>query len=421
MNLAGLARRNLGRRRFAPAYPSSGSDWRSEARSPSHVAFAQYQDGMREGINEMGDDLVVMQKGASDIFGASSRKKTIERVAAIPGVARASGELFMFAPSADDKSVLAQGVNRHELPLEEGSSARGTRAGSREHNVAVLGDAAAAALGKKLGDDVVVTRRTVQIIGIANYTTAVNRGVALLPLADLQKISHRPEQVTMVHLNVERSAAPVELKQVKTAIELLGNLSASTANEMLDKDRNFAILDAVSLAISLIAIIMGAIYVLNALMMATQERTREIGIFTAIGWSQRRIMASIVVEGILMCVIGCVLGLALSFLAALAFPYIPAIGNPVSFRPSIRLIVLVLLAAFVLCAWSLFPAWRFGCLPPKLCVAFDRRAATAIEPRERPCEQSSSIHGGMLLKCSSTDSPRLQYGRSRRRQPEQHA
>ena len=163
----------------------------------------------------------------------------------------------------------------------------------------------------------------------------------------------------MVHLNVERGGAPVELKQVKSAIELLGSLSASTANEMLDQDRNFAILDAVSLAISIIAIIMGAIYVLNALVMATQERTREIGIFTAIGWSQKRIMASIVVEGILMCVIGCVLGLALSFLTALAFPYIPAIGHLVSFRPSIRLIVLVLIAAFVLCVLgALFPAWR---------------------------------------------------------------
>ena len=107
------------------------------------------------------------------------------------------------------------------------------------------------------------------------------------------------------------------------------------------------------------AIVMGAIYVLNALAMATQERTREIGIFTAIGWSQQRIMASIVVEGILMCVIGCALGLALSFIAALVFPYIPAIGNLLSFRPSARLIILVLIAAFVLCVLgSLFPAWR---------------------------------------------------------------
>ena len=223
----------------------------------------------------------------------------------------------------------------------------------------MLGDAAAAALGKKLGDDIVILGDKFKIIGIANYTTTVNRGVTLLPLTDLQKISHRPEQVTMVHLNGARGEGSVELKQIKSAVEALGDLSASTANEMLDKDRNFAILDAVSLAISIIAVIMGAIYVLNALVMATQERTREIGIFAAIGWSQRRIMASIVVEGILMCVIGCALGLALSVIAALAFPYIPAIGNLVSFRPSARLITLVLLAAFVLCILgSLLPAWR---------------------------------------------------------------
>jgi putative ABC transport system permease protein len=104
---------------------------------------------------------------------------------------------------------------------------------------------------------------------------------------------------------------------------------------------------------------MSALNVLNALIMATQERTREIGIFAAIGWSNARIMMSIVIEGILMCVIGCILGVLLSFLAAFAFPYIPAIGKLISFKPSVTLIVPVLAAAFVLCILgSLMPAWR---------------------------------------------------------------
>jgi len=60
-----------------------------------------------------------------------------------------------------------------------------------------------------------------------------------------------------------------------------------------------------------------------------------------------------------MCAIGCVLGVLLSFLAAFAFPHIPAIGHLISFRPNVGLIAPVLVAAFGLCLLgSLFPAWR---------------------------------------------------------------
>jgi len=84
-----------------------------------------------------------------------------------------------------------------------------------------------------------------------------------------------------------------------------------------------------------------------------------VGIFAAIGWSNARIMMSIVIEGILMCVSGCVLGVLLSLLAAFAFPRIPAIGNLISFKPSVALIAPVVVAAFVLCVLgALLPAWR---------------------------------------------------------------
>jgi putative ABC transport system permease protein len=304
----------------------------------------------------MGDDLVVMQKGASDIFGGFILEQTIARVAAIAGVARASGELLMFAPSTD-RSLLTQGWSDtsdlwKKVPLREG---RVPAPGERD--VAVLGDAAAASLAKKLDDEIQILGATFKVVGIANYTAIINRGLVLLPLSDLQKISSRPGQVTVIHVSLERRAT--DLARVKRAIETLGNLTASTANDVLDKDRNFAILDAVSLAIAIIAVVMGAIYVLNALVMATQERTREIGIFAAIGWSKRRIMASIVIEGLLMCAIGCGLGLLLSLGAAFAFPHIPAIGNLVSFQPNAALIAPVLAAAFVLCILgSLIPAWR---------------------------------------------------------------
>ena len=359
MNLTGLALRNLGRRPIRTGLSILGIGLAVGSALALISLSRSIKDSTREGLDEMGDDLVVMQKGASDIFGGFIPEQTVERVAAIPGVARVSGELFMFAPTANGRSVLTQGWSDtsylwKKVPLRDG---RVPAPGER--NVAVAGEAAAAALGKTLGAEVQILGEDFKIVGIAGYTAVINRGLVLIPLSDLQKISSRPQQVTVIHVNVERGAVPVNLEQVKGAIEALGNLTASTANEVLNKDRNFAILEAVSMAISIIAVIMGAIYVLNALVMATQERTREIGIFAAIGWSKQRIMASIVIEGMLMCVIGCGLGLVLSFGAAFAFPHIPAIGNLVSFRPNAGLIALVLLAAVVLCALgALFPAWR---------------------------------------------------------------
>jgi putative ABC transport system permease protein len=115
----------------------------------------------------------------------------------------------------------------------------------------------------------------------------------------------------------------------------------------------------VSLAVAVIAAAMSAVNVITALAMATQERTREIGIFSALGWSSGRIIESIVVEGVLLCAIGCALGVLLSFGAAWAVPHIPVIGNLISLRPNVALIAPVVGAAFVLCILgALLPAWR---------------------------------------------------------------
>jgi putative ABC transport system permease protein len=113
------------------------------------------------------------------------------------------------------------------------------------------------------------------------------------------------------------------------------------------------------LAVALVAAVASALNVITALAMAVQERTRQIGIFSAIGWSGGRIVKLILIEGVLLWAVGCALGVLLSFLAAYAIPYIPVIGRLISFRPAGLLIVPVVGAAFVLCILgALLPAWR---------------------------------------------------------------
>lgn len=359
MNLVGLALRNLKRRPIRTCLSVFGIGLAVGSALALMALSRSVQDSTREAMDEISDGLVVMQKGVSDPFSGFIPAGTVERIAAIPGVARVSGELVAFASDGVANTVRTLGWPDssylwRKVPLREG---RVPAAG--EHHVAVLGDAAAVALRKKLNDELDLFDATFRVVGIAGYASIVNRGLVLVPLADLQEASSRPRQVTVAHVDVENAGDQVELGRIQREIAAAGNVIAATADEVLDRDRNFAILNAVSLAVAIIAVAMSALNVLTALVLATQERTREIGIFAAIGWSSGRIVKSIVIEGMLMCVIGCGLGVLLSFLAADAFPRIPTIGNLISFKPSIGLIAPVVGAAFVLCMLgALLPAWR---------------------------------------------------------------
>jgi putative ABC transport system permease protein len=359
MNLLSLALRNLKRRPVRTCLSVLGIG----LAVGSALAFMSFsrsiQDGAREGIEEIGSDLIVIRKGASDIFGGFIPEPTVERIAAISGVARVSGVLVAFAPGGVANNVVIFGwPDASELwkrvPLREG---RVPAAGER--HAAVLGSTAAALLGRKLNDEVKLFGETFRVVGIAGYASTVNRDLVLVPLADLQEASYWPRHVTIANVTVEKSENRTERARIREEIEALGNVVDAAPDEVLEHDRNFAIFDAASRAIAIIAVAVSALNVLTVLVLATHERTREIGILAAIGWSNGRIMESIVIEGIVMCAIGCGLGVLFVFLAEYAFPRIQAIGNLISFKSSIGLIAPVISAAFALCVLgALLPAWR---------------------------------------------------------------
>src|SRR5499427_4390494 len=204
MNLVGLALRNLKRRPIRTCLSILGIGLAVGSALALIALSRSIQDSTREGMDEIGDDLVVMQKGSSDIFGGFIPEETVDRIAALPGIVRVSGELVTFAPSGS-ANVLTLGWPDasylwKKVPLREG---RIPTAGER--HVAVLGDTAAASLGKELNDELDLFGQTFRIVGVARYTTVVNRGLALVPLIDLQEANYRPHQVTIAHVKIERA------------------------------------------------------------------------------------------------------------------------------------------------------------------------------------------------------------------------
>ncbi len=369
MNLVGFAVRNLQRRLIRTSL-SIVSIGLAVGGALALISISRsIEDSTREGMEEIGDDVIVTQRGASDLFGGFLPQQMVGLIDGVPGVRRATGELLLFAPSERSRNVLAIGWPETSHLWKAVPIRDGRLPAPGERHVALLGDNLADALGKSVGDTIELLGEKFRVIGITKYATVINRGTALVPLPDLQEATYRQRQLSLIHVNFNRNLKPAETARIKDAIESLGRVTVSTASEVLQNDRNFAILKAVSLAVSIIALAMGSLNVLNALLMATQERTREIGIVAAIGWTDARIMTSIVIEGLLMCAVGCVMGIFLSYLASLLFPAIPTIGNYISFRPSFGLILPTVVSAFVLCMiGSLYPAWRAVRVPPAMAL-----------------------------------------------------
>ena len=116
--------------------------------------------------------------------------------------------------------------------------------------------------------------------------------------------------------------------------------------------------------IAAISLIVGGIGIMNIMLVTVTERTREIGIRKAIGASRRNILTQFLVEAVVLCMLGCALGIFISWGFLQILSTITASASIV-FRLNTKVVMLSVLFCFLIgIVFGIYPANKAAKMKP---------------------------------------------------------
>lgn len=228
-------------------------------------------------------------------------------------------------------------------------------------------------LEQPLGEVVLVNKKPLQIIGVAENTQRPSSNLTLwTPYSTLMQRISGAKQIDSITVKVkdEIESQTAEKSLTELLISRHGKkdffvMNTDTIKQTIESTTNTMTLLISSIA--LISLIVGGIGVMNIMLVSVTERTREIGVRMAIGAKQRDIMQQFLIEAIVICLLGGVLGILLAISIITLFNHFGS-GFAMLLSPE-SVIVAVLCSTLIGVLFGYIPARNASKLSPITALA----------------------------------------------------
>ncbi len=335
------------------------------------VALGALGEGFLEGYSAIaggsGADLLVVQDDALDIMFSAVDENIGETLAGLSGVEQVADMVYTFAATDDAPYFIVYGYDPDDFAIEHFKIVEGEmlshRAAQRGGLPLLLGRAAADSLDKTVGDTFRLYESTYRIVGIFETGEAFEDGAAVVPVEYAQVISGKPHQLNAFLLKLRPDA---DIERLRERIEQrFENLTATRSADFTNEQDALQYAAAFTWAVSFVAILIGAVGVMNTMLMSVFERTREFGVLRAVGWRPGRVLRMVLGESLLLSLIGSILGIGLGFAAIQAVQNVPTFGSLITSTLSPKLLSQAGMIALGLgLVGGGLPAWRAARLTP---------------------------------------------------------
>lgn len=183
-------------------------------------------------------------------------------------------------------------------------------------------------------------------------------------------LTGKPRQVQMYYIKLKRSEEAEAVRDRLKAAFPGVDFALTTEAEQVVSD--LRVMEQMVGGISFLAVFIGAVGMLNTMLMSVLERTREIGVLRALGWRRRRVLGMILRESLLLGVLGGLCGMALGVLLGVGVARMPGIAQ--AFTPVFQPGLFLQAAGVSLVAGALgglYPAWRATRMHPAEALRYE--------------------------------------------------
>ncbi len=268
------------------------------------------------------------------------------------------------AIAIQDKKVLLMGVDfEQELALKTWWQKTGGTFPQKDDQI-MVGAQAAVLLGYKSGDAITLAGQKFNVATVLRPTGSSEDDAVIASLGTAQQLLGKEGKISMVEISAFCEGCPISEMTLQIAEKFPSAKVTAMKQAVLSKMQSIEMFKSFSLGVSLIVILIGALLVLVTMMGSVNERTREIGIFRAIGFRRGHVMQIILLEAMLLGIIGGIFGFVIG--NSIAYTIIPLVikdGTFAGININLGVISILMAVALSLLA-SLYPAFKASNMDP---------------------------------------------------------
>jgi putative ABC transport system permease protein len=324
-----------------------------------------FQKSWTDAYQALGQDLLVGKRTTRRPVPALFPATMSAELKKLPRVSEAAGVLTELMAIEEAPAVIVLGWETSSFLWNHLTLLEGRWPANENERAVALGDVAADILQKSVGDSVQIEAVEYRVCGRFAGQALSESGAVLMPLLQLQTVTGREGLVNLVSLKFKPGVGPEAIAEVRTLIrERFNGFSAYTSGEMVQHNITIQVSKAMSLATSLVALVVGLVGVINTILMSVIERLHEIAVLLALGWRRARVLKMILIESITLSFVGGLVGILLGSLALRALQMASWFRGKIDTEPVAAVLYFALIISLFMGALGgLYPAWRSTRIP----------------------------------------------------------